>query len=163
MGLYFEDVVADETHELGCLHVHALSRSSPLRASSIHRLFHLDEEAGKSSIYGAMIASGWQTTSVWLRMLIDERTREADMMRFRGERPAKYGPSPGFEKLQWIKPVHVGDTIRYTTRVIEKRDSKSRPGVGLLLFQNEGFNQHGEKVFALVSKMFVERRAPFSG
>lgn len=162
MGLYFEDIAADETHELGCYTFTAESIIAFAREFD-PQTFHLDEEAGKSSIYGAMIASGWQTTSVWLRMLIDERTREADMMRFRGERPAKYGPSPGFEKLQWIKPVHVGDTVRYTTRVIEKRDSKSRPGVGLLLFQNEGFNQHGEKVFALVSKMFVERRTPFSG
>ena len=115
-------------------------------------------EACHARIYGAMTASGWQTTSVWLRMLIDERTREADMMRFRGERPARYGPSPGFEKLKWIKPVYVGDSVRYTTRVIEKRDSKSKPEVGLLYFQNEGFNQHGELVFSLVSKMFVERR-----
>jgi acyl dehydratase len=162
MGLYFEDVVADETHELG---VYTFTHDAIVAFSKDFdpQAFHLSEEGGKASIYGAMIASGWHTTSVWLRMLIDERTREADMMRYRGERPAKYGPSPGFEKLEWIKPVYVGDTVRYTTRVIEKRDSKSRPSVGLLLFQNEGFNQRGERVFALVSKMFVERRTPYQG
>ena len=85
------------------------------------------------------------------------------MMRYRGERPAKYGPSPGFEKLRWLKPVFVDDTVRYTTRIIEKRDSKSRPQVGLVLFQNEGYNQHGELVFSLVSKMFVERRVAYEG
>lgn len=162
MGLYFEDVVADQTHELG---TYTFTRESILAFAQEYdpQIFHLDEEAGRRSIYGAMTASGWQTTSVWLRMLIDERNREADMMRFRGERPARYGPSPGFEKLQWIKPVLVGDTLRYTTRIIEKRDSRSRPAVGLLLFRNEAYNQHGELVFSLISKMFVERREPFKG
>ena len=160
MAQYFEDIVADVTHELG---VYTFTRDSIVAFARDYdpQVFHLDEEAGKRSIYGAMTASGWQTTSVWLRMLVDERNREADMMRYRGERPAKYGPSPGFEKLQWLKPVFVGDTVRFTTRIIEKRDSKSRPQVGLALFQNEGFNQHGEKVFGLVSKMFVERRVAF--
>jgi acyl dehydratase len=92
--------------------------------------------------------------------MVDERNRQADMVRFRGERPARYGPSPGFEQLKWLKPVYVDDTIRFTTRIIEKRDSRSRPEVGLVLFQNEGFNQAGELVFSLVSKIFVERRAP---
>lgn len=162
MGLYFEDVVAEETHELG---VYTFTRDAIVAFAQEYdpQVFHLGEEAGNRSIYGAMTASGWHSTSVWLRMLIDERTREADMMRFRGERPARYGPSPGFEKLKWIKPVYVGDSVRYTTRVIEKRDSRSRPEVGLLYFQNEGHNQHGILVFSLVSKMFVERRVPLKG
>lgn len=162
MGLYFEDIVPDLTRELG---VYTFSKEAIIAFAHEYdpQVFHIDEEAGRQSIYGAMTASGWQTTSVWLRMLIDERAREGDMMRFRGERPAKYGPSPGFEKLKWIKPVFVGDTIRYTTRIVEKRDSKSRPQVGLVLYQNEGWNQHGELVFSLISKMFVERREPFKG
>lgn len=162
MSLYFEDIVADVTIELG---VYTFSRDSIIAFAREFdpQEFHLDEEGGRRSIYGAMTASGWQTTSVWLRMLIDERNREADFMRYRGERPARYGPSPGFEKLKWIKPVFVGDTVRYTTRIIEKRDSKSKTDVGLLYFQNEGTNQRGELVFSLVSKMFVERREPFKG
>lgn len=160
MSYYFEDIEVGVSKELG---QYTFSRDSIVAFAAEYdpQNFHFDEEAGRASIYGAMTASGWQTTSVWLRMLVDERNREADMMRFRGERPAKYGPSPGFEKLRWLKPVFVGDTIRFTTRIIEKRDSKSRPQVGLALFQNEGFNQKGELVFSLVSKMFVERRVPY--
>jgi acyl dehydratase len=162
MSLYFEDIVENVTRVLG---EYTFTKEAIVAFAKEYdpQVFHLDEEAGRRSIYGAMTASGWQTTSVWLRVLIDERNREADMMRYRGERPAKYGPSPGFEKLKWLKPVFVDDTVRYTTRIIEKRDSKSRPLVGLVLFQNEGFNQHGELVFSLVSKMFVERRVPFQG
>jgi acyl dehydratase len=162
MSHYYEDIVPEVTHELGC---YTFSRESVVAFASEYdpQVFHLGEEAGRDSMYGAMTASGWQTTSVWLRMLIDERNREADMMRFRGERPARYGPSPGFEQLKWIKPVFVGDTVRFTTRIIEKRDSKSRPQVGLVMFQNEGYNQHGVLVFSLVSKMFVERRVAYAG
>ena len=81
-------------------------------------------------------------------------------MIYRDERPAKWGPSPGFEKIRWVKPVFVGDTIRFTTVISEKRDSKSRPDVGLLYSLNEGFNQHGDLAFQVTSKMFVERRVP---
>ena len=81
-------------------------------------------------------------------------------MEFRGERPAQWGPSPGFDKIRWLKPVFVDDVIRYTSRVHEKRDVRSRPNVGLLLSMNEGFNQQGELVFSVISKMFVERRLP---
>src|SRR5262245_312284 len=162
MSLYFEDIVPEVTHELG---TYTFTREAIVAFAQEYdpQVFHLDEDAGKRSMFGAMTASGWHTTSVWLRMLIDERNRAADFMRFRGERPARYGPSPGFEKLKWIKPVFVGDTVRYTTRIIEKRDSKSRPAVGLLIFQNEGLNQQGELVFSLVSKMFVDLQVPFKG
>ena len=162
MSIYFEDLVADVTRELG---THTFSRDEIVDFAQKFdpQPFHLDDAAGHASIYGGLIASGWHTTAVWLRHLVDDRNRERDHMLFRGERPARYGPSPGFEKLQWLKPIFAGDAIRFTTRIIEKRESRSRPTVGLAIYQNEGFNQHGETVFALTSKMFVERREPFKG
>lgn len=160
MGLYFEDIPLGVTRQLG---EYTFDREGIIAFAREYdpMPFHLDDEAARNALFGALTASGWQTTSVWLRLLIDDRNREGDYMRFRGERPARYGPSPGFEKLKWLKPVYVGDTVRYTTRIIEKRDSRSRPEVGLVLFQNEGTNQTGELVFSLISKMFVERRVPF--
>lgn len=56
----------------------------------------------------------------------------------------------------------VDDVIRFTTRVHEKRDVRSRPEVGLLLSLNEGHNQNGELAFSVISKMFVERRRPLT-
>jgi len=120
--------------------------------------FHLDEDAAKASLFGALCASGWHTSSIWLRHVIDNRARQADLMRFRGERPAKYGPSPGFEKIRWLKPVFVGDTLSFTSRLKGKVDSRSRPHLGLLLWENEGMNQKGELAFSVISKVFVERR-----
>ena len=162
MSIYFEDLITDVTRELG---THLFTREEMIDFATKFdpQPFHLDDAAGKESIYGGLIASGWHTTAVWLRHLVDDRNRERDHMLFRGDTPAKYGPSPGFEKLKWLKPIMAGDAIRFTTRIIEKRDSKSRPTVGLAIYQNEGWNQRGEQVFALTSKMFVERRTPFQG
>ncbi len=159
MSLYLEDIALNVERVLGD---YCFTREAVVEFARRYdpQAFHLDEDAGRQSIYGAMTASGWHTTAVWLRLLVDERNREGDLMRFRGERPARYGPSPGFEKLRWLKPVFVGDTVRFTTRIIEKRDWRSRPDLGLAIFQNEGTNQHGELVFSLISKMFVERRTP---
>lgn len=159
MSIYFEDLQLGVTRELG---THTFTREEivDFAAKFDPQSFHLDDDAARAGLFEALTASGWHTTAIWLRHLVDDRHRERDQMLFRGERPARYGPSPGFEKLKWVKPVYVGDRIRFTTTIIEKRDWKARPALGLALYQNEGHNQHGELVFSLVSKMFVERRKP---
>ena len=159
MSNYFEDLETDKTIELGS-HTFTRAETIDFAAKYDPQPFHLDDAAAEQSLFKRLSASGWHTAAVWLRHMVDARNRQADMVRFRGERPARYGPSPGFEQLKWLKPVLAGDTIRFTTRIIEKRDTRSRSEVGLVVFQNEGFNQAGELVFSLVSKIFVERRAP---
>jgi acyl dehydratase len=156
---YFEDLETEKTIELGS-HTFTREETIDFAAKYDPQPFHLDDAAAEASLFKRLSASGWHTAAVWLRHMVDARNRQADMVRFCGERPARYGPSPGFEQLKWLKPVYAGDTIRFTTRIIEKRPSRSRPEVGLVVFQNEGFNQSGELVFSLISKIFVERRAP---
>ncbi len=162
MSGYFEDLEVGTTIDLGS---YTFTREAIIDFARKYdpQPFHLDEEAASKSLFGALCASGWHTSAVWLRHLIDYRNREADMIRFRGERPARYGPSPGFERLRWLKPVYVGDTLTFTTRVKEKVDSRSRPDVGLVLSDNEAVNQNNELVFSAVSKVFVERRKRFEG
>ena len=70
--------------------------------------FHLDEAAAKSSIYGGLIASGWHTAAVMMRLLVDTFVT----------RSASIG-SPGFDDLRWLKAVRPGDTIRATSTCIE--------------------------------------------
>jgi acyl dehydratase len=79
-------------------------------------------------------------------------------MRARGEAVAELGPSPGFRELKWLRPVYVGDTITYSTEIIEARASKSRPGWGLMRIRNSGVNQKGEPVISFISTAFVQRR-----
>jgi acyl dehydratase len=159
MSVWFEDLVVGTRVELGS---HTFTRAEIIDFATKFdpQRFHLSEEGAKDSLFGALCASGWHTSSIWLRTVVDYRRRQADQMVFRGETPARYGPSPGFEKIRWLKPVFVGDTIRFAGMVHEKRDSRSRPDVGLLLSLNEGHNQHGDLVFSIISKMFVERRHP---
>jgi acyl dehydratase len=162
MSNYFEELEIGTMAELGS---HTFTREEIVDFARRFdpQPFHLDEAAAKESLFGGLCASGWHTAAVWLRLVLDYRKRQADLLTFRGERPARYGPSPGFDKLRWRKPVFVGDTLRFTTRIKDKIDSRSRPAVGLVLSENEGFNQHGEMAFSVIAKVFVERRTPFSG
>jgi len=159
MSNYFEDLETGKTIELGS---HTFTREEIIDFAKKYdpQPFHLGDAAAEQSLFKRLSASGWHTAAVWLRLMVDARNRQSDMIRFRGGRPARYGPSPGFEQLKWLKPVFAGDTIRFTARVVEKRDSRSRPDVGLIVYQNEGFNQAGDLVFSLRSKIFVERREP---
>jgi acyl dehydratase len=154
---FFEDIRVGETSDI---------RSHRFTAESIKAFaarfdpqpFHLDEAAAARSPFGKLCASGWQTACVWMRLLIDYRRREDDERRARGEAVAQLGVSPGFRDLEWLKPVHAGDTISYRTEVIETRVLNSRPGWGMMFSRNSGVNQHGEPVISFVSSVFVERR-----
>jgi len=79
--------------------------------------------------------------------------------RARGAAVAALGPSPGFRELKWLKPVYAGDTVSYTTEIVDKRVSNSRPDWGLMSIRNTGANQNGEPVISFTSVVFVQRRA----
>jgi acyl dehydratase len=157
MSAYFEDVEIGRLVELGG---HTFGRDEIIAFAREFdpQPFHLSDEGAAGTLFAGLCASGWHTSAIWLRHVVDHRKRQADMMRFRGETPARWGPSPGFENIRWSKPVYVGDTIRFTSRVREKRPSQSRPALGLVLSDNEGINQSGDVVFQVTSKMLVERR-----
>jgi acyl dehydratase len=120
--------------------------------------FHLDEKQGEASHFGALVASGWHTASIWMRKMVDYRKREADAMRRRGEDVPVIGPSPGFHDMRWLKPVFAGDTVTYTSEAAEMRASKTRPEWGLVRLRNVGINQHGAQIMTFVSIAFIERR-----
>jgi acyl dehydratase len=122
--------------------------------------FHLDEQAGKASLFGGLCASGWHTAAIYIRSLVLARQAASAAPHAKGERLAVYGPSPGFRDLRWPKPVFVGDTIEFRARLASKRDLRSRPDRGLLVSEVQGRNQKGELVFVLTSQVMVERRVP---
>lgn len=122
--------------------------------------FHLDEAAGKASLFGALSASGWHTAAIFIREVVTARMRTNGVARAQGVRIPAIGPSPGFRNLSWPKPVYVGDTIEFRGRLTEKTDLKSRPERGLLASEVQGRNQKGEIVFAITSQILVERREP---
>ena len=156
---FFEDRVIGETGDLGS---HTFTREEIIDFARQFdpQPFHLDEEAARSSLFGGLCASGWHTAAQFIRGIITTRQKVNAEALARGARLATYGPSPGFRDLRWLKPVYVGDTIAYRTRLIEKIDLKSRPNRGLLASAVQGRNQKGEIVFAVTSQILADRVSP---
>jgi acyl dehydratase len=154
---FFEDVVVGARSDLGDF-VFTAENIKAFARNFDPQPFHLDEAAAARSHFGALCASGWQTASVWMRLMVDHLRREDDARRARGEPSAALGPSPGFRELKWLKPVYAGDTVSYYSEVADARPSNSRPGWGLITLRNGGVNQKGEPVLSFVSVVFVERR-----
>ncbi len=111
--------------------------------------FHVDEAAAKQSMYGGLIASGWHTCSMVMRMMCDAYLLQS----------ASVG-SPGIDNLKWLKPVRPGDTIRARRTTLESRTSKSRPEIGIVRNLWEVFNQEGELVMTMEGYGMFRRRNP---
>jgi acyl dehydratase len=108
-------------------------------------------------MFGGLIASGWHTASICMRLLIDRRDRMRAERAALGETVPQLGVSPGFRDMRWLAPVRAGDTIAYATRLESMRETK-RPQWGLVESRNIGLNQHGAEVFAFTAAVFWPRR-----
>ncbi len=142
--LFLDDLAAGQTYELGRRRV---SREEILTFAREYdpQPFHLDEAA--ASIYGGLIASGWHTAAVYMRLLVDG---------FLG-RAAAMG-SPGVDELRWLKPVRPDDVLEGRLEIVEVRPSQTRPDRGLARCRCEAFNQDGEAVLRFAALIFFRRR-----
>lgn len=120
--------------------------------------FHLDEEAGRKSLFGGLSASGWHVTAVGMKLLVADSQRLSAEQAARGEPVAVWGPSPGFRELKWLKPVLAGDTITYGNQVESVRATATRPGWGIVQARNTSTNQRDEIVMTFLAIAFVPRR-----
>lgn len=110
--------------------------------------FHTDPEAAKATPYGGLIASGLQTSSVFMRLLIDAFPDVASL------------GSPGWDELRWPAPVRPGDVLSARTEIVERRYSESRPDRGIVTGRHEMTTQAGTRVFSVQNYWFVLRREP---
>ncbi len=158
-GNAFEDIVVGEVQDLGG---HAFERDEIIAFARQFdpQPFHLDEDAGKRSLFGGLAASGWHTAAIFIRHVVLARQSHEAALQAVGKPVAEWGPSPGFRNLAWVKPVLMGDRIEFRNKVIEKRPLQSRPDRGLVVTQAEGRNQHGAIVYRFTGQMFVARRSP---
>jgi len=109
--------------------------------------YHLDEEAARTSVFGRLVASGWHTAALTMRLLVD------------GEfRPAGGILGVGFDELSWPQPVRPGDELCAESEVIEVRPSKSRPDRGLIRVRTTTLNQDSEAVQIYTASLLVPRR-----
>jgi acyl dehydratase len=154
---FFEDIEIGVRREVGSFTFTAESIKK-FAAQFDPQAFHLDEEAGRQSLFGGLAASGWHVGSVCMKLLVAEGQRQMKEAAARGEEVAVWGPSPGFRELRWIRPVLAGDTISFASMVESKRPSEKRPQWGILQSRNSGANQRGEPVFSFLATAFVPRR-----
>ena len=145
---YWEDMHPGDVRDLGTI--------SPTREEIITfasqfdpQPFHLDDEAAKASVFGALCASGWHTCSMAMRLMVTNFLHEA----------ASLG-SPGLENVKWLKPVLPGDTLRLQHSIIETRPMSKRPDVGLVRTEWDMFNQDGDKVLHMEGWGMFRRRHP---
>lgn len=109
--------------------------------------FHLDEVAAKGSVFGGLAASGWHTAALTMRLLVESELDIAGGL-----------IGLGFEELRWPRPVWPGDELRVQSEVLEKRESRSRPGQGLLKMRTTTLNQREEPVQVSVGTLIVPCR-----
>jgi acyl dehydratase len=109
--------------------------------------FHTDPEAASRSIFGGLIASGWHTCAIMMRMTADT---------IRRNQLATTG-SPGVDSCRWLKPVRPGDTLTGRSRVLEAWPSRTRP-FGFVRSRIELVNQRGEIVLSLIGLSMYRRR-----
>jgi acyl dehydratase len=158
---FFEDIEIGARREVGSFTFTA-ELIKRFAAQFDPQPFHLDEEAGRQSLFGGLAASGWHVGSVCMKLLVADGQRLANEALSRGEKVAVWGPSPGFRELRWIRPVLAGDTISFASEVESLRASEKRPEWGILQVRNSGTNQRGELAFSVLATAFVPRRNPGS-
>src|SRR5689334_11185514 len=145
---YWEDFKVGDTQPLG---THTLDAQEIVAFAKAFdpQPFHIDEQAAQASMYGGLIASGWHTLALVMRMMVDSYLN----------RSASLG-SPGVENVRWLKPVRPGDTIRASRTVTDTRASASRPEMGLVKNRWEVFNQNDELVMTMEGYGMFGRRNP---
>jgi len=143
---YWEDIKEGEVVELGSRTLDK-ERMVAFAREFDPQPFHTDEKAAEASIWGGLIASGWLTGSVLMRIFYDGYLKDT----------AGLG-SPGIDELRWLKPVRPGDTLTVRLTVLETAASRSKPDRGIVRSLMEVLNQHGEIVMTTKGVNFVSRR-----
>ncbi|ABC91801.1 putative enoyl-CoA hydratase protein [Rhizobium etli CFN 42] len=115
--------------------------------------FHVDKEAAKDTLFGGLCASGWHTTAAWMRTFLNFWQRQRVALAKQGLTEPNLGPSPGFQKLQWLRPVFAGDVVTYSVALLSSRPLASRPGWHLNTILCEGVNQNGDPVMRFESSV----------
>jgi acyl dehydratase len=144
---YFEDFREGETVELG---EYEVTEGEILAFARMYdpQPFHVDPAAAARSPFGGLIASGWHTASMFMRLWVDGLLSETASM-----------GSPGVEQLRWLVPVRPGDVLRGRVTVLETAPSQTRPDRGTLITESQLVNQRDEIVMTMRGRGFVARRA----
>ena len=147
-GLAYEDLVPGKRVTLP---PRSLSREDIVRFAREWdpQPFHLDEEAARRTHFGGLVASGWQTACLAMRIGVDGLFQGSTSL-----------GSPGLDELKWLRPVRPDDPLTLTVEVLEARPSRSKPDRGSVKLSYVLVNGAGEAVFSMVAWVMFGRRTP---
>jgi acyl dehydratase len=143
---YFEDYVAGAVVECGSIHV---TQEDIVAFAKEYdpQPFHVDPSF--DSPFGGLIASGWHTISLVMRLLVDNYID-----------PDSSLGAAGVDEVRWPRPVRPGDTLRVRSTILDTRRSASKPDRGIVRTQIEAFNEAGEQVLRMTAINFIRARNP---
>ncbi len=143
---YWEEVEIGRRRELG---TYTFSEEEIIRFARKYdpQPFHIDPDAARNSIFGGIIASGWHTAAIWMKLAIAERANS------QGKSPLlRAGVSPGYEDMRLAQTRAAGMTLRYSSETTGKVELRSRGDVGILLTSNEAHDENGGLAFRFTGK-----------
>jgi acyl dehydratase len=143
---YFEDFHIGDIFDLGSLTVTSEEIIAFARQFD-PQYFHTDPERARDSIFAGLVASGWHTGSLFMRLLVDGLFSKIESI-----------GSPGLDQVRWLQPVRPNDILHGRLTVIDLRVSRSRPTIGILRSNCELFNQHNQLLMTLIGIHFVGRQ-----
>ena len=145
---YFEDYTPGAVYEYGYVTVTEAEIIEFARAFDPQPM-HIDPEFAATGPFGGLIASGWHTAGIMMRMFVDHcLSRVASLA------------SPGIDELRWPAPVRPGDSLRLRATIVEARRSRSKPDRGLVRTSAELINQNDEVVLTLTAMNILRARHP---
>jgi acyl dehydratase len=146
LPVYFEDFASGQVYDLG---TYEMSEQEILDFGRQYdrQPFHTDPEAAKASTFGGLIASGWHTCSVFMRLYADAILAGA----------AGHG-SPGVDEVRWWAPVRPGDVLRGELRILSTQPSSKRADRGTVLLESSLTNQDGVRVMSFLGRNLFGRR-----
>lgn len=148
---YLEDYVEGDVHTFGPV---TITEDEIVRFGKTFdpQLFHTDPKEAKKTVYGGLIASGWHTCGLFMRLFVEHYLPG----------PASLG-SPGVDQLRWLKPVRPGDDLTLRITVDKVTPSRSKPDRGVLFSFCEMLNQAGDVVATMMAMNLILYRGRVAG
>jgi len=149
--LYFEDLRVGQHFTTTVTHTVDEAQIKAFAAQFDPQPFHLDAEAGRATLFGGLVASGWHTAAITMRLILEGGPRLA-------------GGTLGLgAELAWPKPVRPGDTLIVHGEIIDTTRSRTRPTRGRVRMRTETRNQLNELVQVCTSTIMIPCRSAASG
>ncbi len=146
LPMYLEDLSVGQIFRSSAVRVDA-EQIRTFAAEFDPQPFHLDEAAGRASLFGGLVASGWHTAALTMPLMVQGECRIAGGL-----------VGAGVESIRWPRPVRPGDVLRVESEIVEIRPSNSNPERGVVRVKSTTFNQDDQPVMSQVAYVIVPRR-----